>query len=103
MPWNSQKMHFLDSGKIVIQHAVQKISCTEVSFEKSANYPEHEGRNCPQSGSNKEQPEIMTRFCVYLAGIRACQEYSTSRESPEFADGKKTTITKNILMLRFIP
>lgn len=75
MPWNTQKMlHFLESGKIAIQHAVQKIRCKEVSFKKSANYPEYEGRNCPQSGSNREQPEIMTGFCICLAGIQSCQE-----------------------------
>jgi len=43
------------------------------SFKKSANYPAYEDRNCPQSGSNKEQSEIMTGFCVCLSGIQACQ------------------------------
>lgn len=90
MPWNTQKMHFLDSSKIVIQHAVQKISCSEFSFEKSANYTEYEGRNWPQCGSNKKPPEIMTRFYVYLAGVQPCQEFSISHESPDFA-GKKNT------------
>lgn len=77
-------LHFLDSNKIVIQHAVQKIRCTAVFFKKSANYPEYESRNCPQSGSNKEEAEIMTGFCVSFAGIQACQEFCSSRESPEF-------------------
>lgn len=77
-------LHFLDSNKIVIQHAVQKIRCTEVFFKKSANYPAYEGRDCPQSGSNKEQAEIMTGFCVSLADIQACQESCASCESPEF-------------------
>lgn len=47
---------------IVIQHAVQKIGCREVCFKKSANYPEHEGRNYPKSGRKKSKQEIMTGF-----------------------------------------
>lgn len=77
-------LHFLDSNKIVIQHAVQKIRHTEVFFRKSANYPAYEGRNCPQSGSNKEQGEIMSGFCFSRAGIWACQEYCASCASSEF-------------------
>lgn len=76
--------HFLDSNKIGMQHAVRKIRCTEVFLKKSANYPAYEGRNCPQSGSNKEQAEIMTGFCVSLAHIRACQGSCALCESPEF-------------------
>lgn len=83
-------LHFLDSSEIAIQHAVQQIRCTEVSFKKSGNYPEYEGRNCPQSRIKKEQPEIMTGFHVCLAGIQACQEYSASHESPEFVEEIKT-------------
>lgn len=71
---------------IVIQHAVQKIGCTEVSFKKSADYPEHEGRNYPQSGRKKSKQEIMTGFFVCLVGIQACQEHSASHESPEFVE-----------------
>jgi len=98
MPWNTQKMHFLDSSKIVIQHAVQKISCSEFSFEKSANYTEYEGRNWPQCGSNKKPPEIMTRFYVYLAGVQPCQEFSISHESPDFA-GEKKHQTRTLMLL----
>lgn len=76
--------HFLESNKIVMQHVVQKARCTEIFFKKSANYPAYEGRNCPQSGSNKEQAEIMTGFCVSLAGIWACQESCAPCESPGF-------------------
>lgn len=91
-------MHFLDSSKIVIQHAVQKISCSEFSFEKSANYTEYEGRNWPQCGSNKKPPEIMTRFYVYLAGVQPCQEISISHESPDFA-GEKKHQTRTLMLL----
>lgn len=40
----------------------------------------------PNLEVKKAEPQIMTGFCVYLAGIPACQGYSASHKNPEYVE-----------------